>query len=185
MFVKGPSYSHHILKSIWELTQEKNPTAVMFVKGPSDCHHFLKSIWEFTQERNHTAVVFVKGPSHCQHILKCIWELTQERNPTSVMFEKGPLSSYYKRHMIIHTGEKPYSCKYCTMSFIRAYNLKGHLRVHTGGCPAAPFKCPSSWIQPPKTNTVPAPKNSDNGMHSGLATLPTTYTSFPVHFSYQ
>ena len=68
------------------------------------------------------------------------------------------------------------------MSFIRAYNLKGHLRVHTGGCPAAPFKCPSSWIQPPKTNTVPAPKNSDNVMHSGLATLPTTYTSFPVHF---
>ena len=36
-----------------------------------------------------------------------------------------------KRHMIIHRGEKPFSCPYCPHSANQKVNLKGHInRFH-------------------------------------------------------
>ncbi len=42
-------------------------------------------------------------------------------------------------HMKVHTGEKPYSCSQCSISFAESFNLNNHVRrVHAG---ERPFSC--------------------------------------------
>ncbi|XP_064627193.1 zinc finger protein 37-like isoform X1 [Lineus longissimus] len=46
--------------------------------------------------------------------------------------------SYFKTHMLIHTGEKPIPCPLCDKRFRAKNNLKRHMETHA---PRDPFKC--------------------------------------------
>jgi uncharacterized Zn-finger protein len=42
------------------------------------------------------------------------------------------LASSMKKHMLVHSEEKPHTCKICDKSFSQATNLKRHMVVHNG-----------------------------------------------------
>ena len=97
---------------------------------------FSKTSWTKNKSRKcRLKIYFTHVPSA---ISPSRWPRTSKRTWFSMM----------KKHVLAHSGEKPFACKQCNYSFTQAANLKRHALLHGGAKPVVCKQCKFSCTTP-------------------------------------
>mmetsp|Transcript_16120 Transcript_16120/g.30587 ORF Transcript_16120/g.30587 Transcript_16120/m.30587 type:complete len:347 (-) Transcript_16120:220-1260(-) len=103
----------------------KTSTLLAFVqKFPFDCPSCRKRFRMRKEVHDHAI--------SARHVLKCPRLTTEEplRMKCPKCFRRFDQRYRLKRHFLVHTGEKPYTCTICKKNFSQRGNLNQHIKIH-------------------------------------------------------
>uniref|UniRef100_A0A8C6U9R0 C2H2-type domain-containing protein n=1 Tax=Neogobius melanostomus TaxID=47308 RepID=A0A8C6U9R0_9GOBI len=112
-------YCHAIFKTKQDILAHKQIHQNQ--SKPYQCFHCTRSFVSIVERKKHTT-------KHRESFKLC--------DICGIYFGR---KSQLERHMMVHTGVKPYKCSVCGRGFNQDGHLRSHMRMHTG---EKPYACP-------------------------------------------